>query len=171
LPIDATIPLTILRKRNIDMNSTKTIAAASAVLLVVGLAGCDKYTSSGETVGQKVDKAIDKTNQKVADASDKVGATVDQAGAAVSNVATSVSDKAIEAGTAINDGSITASINADLVKDPDLSVLKIDVDTRDGVVSLNGLVKDEASRLRAGTIASGIKGVIKVNNHLVVKKV
>ncbi|MBL8524730.1 MAG: BON domain-containing protein [Betaproteobacteria bacterium] len=153
------------------MNTSKTIAAISAVLLAVGLSACDKYTSSGETVGQKVDKAIDKTNEKVANVGDKVGATVDKAGSTVANVAGSVSDKAAETTTAINDGTITASINADLVKDPDLSVLKIDVDTREGVVSLNGLVKDEASRLRAGTIASGIKGVRQVNNHLVVKKV
>ncbi len=153
------------------MNTSKTIAAISAVLLAVGLSACDKYTSSGETVGQKVDKAIDKTNEKVADVGDKVGATVDKAGSTVANAAASVSDKAAETTTAINDGTITASINADLVKDPDLSVLKIDVDTREGVVSLNGLVKDEASRLRAATIASGIKGVRQVNNHLVVKKV
>ncbi len=152
------------------MNASRMIAAVSALLLALGLSACDKYTSSGETVGQKVDKAIDKTNQKVADASDKVGATVDKAGAAVSNVAGNVSDKAVETTVAINDGTITASINADLLKDPDMSVLKIDVDTRDGVVALNGLVKDEASRMRAGTIASGIKGVRQVNNYLVVKK-
>ena len=34
---------------------------------------------------------------------------------------------------------ITASVSAGLLKDPDPSALKIDVDTRNGVVSMYGL--------------------------------
>ena len=46
----------------------------------------------------------------------------------------------------LTDTAITASIKTDLLKDPDLSVLKIDVDTSGGVVTLNGLAGDEAMR-------------------------
>jgi osmotically-inducible protein OsmY len=68
------------------------------------------------------------------------------------------------------DGAITASIKASMLKDPDLSVLKIDVDTRDGVVVLNGLARDEAARERAGKIAEATKGVREVRNHLTTKQ-
>ena len=70
----------------------------------------------------------------------------------------------------MSDAAITASIKTDYLKDPDLSVLKIDVDTKDGVVTLNGLAGDEAARTRAEKLASAIKGVQEVRNHLVVKR-
>ena len=148
------------------------LAVISAAVLT--LTGCDKTTQSGETVGQKVDKAIDKTNATVAAASDKVGAQMDKAGAAMSSGASSLSadasNTAAKAGDAMSDAAITASINADLFKDPDLSVLKIDVDTKMGAVVLNGLTPSEAARERAEKIAAAVKGVTKVDNKLTVKK-
>ncbi len=70
----------------------------------------------------------------------------------------------------MSDAAITASIKTDYLKDPDLSVLKIDVDTRGGVVTLNGLAGDDAARSRAEKLASAIKGVREVRNFLVVKR-
>ena len=49
-------------------------------------------------------------------------------------------------------------------------VLKIDVDTNGGVVTLNGVVENEAARQRAEKIAGAIKGVKEVRNHLTVKR-
>jgi hyperosmotically inducible periplasmic protein len=148
------------------------LAAVSAMVLT--LAGCDKTTQSGETVGQKVDKAIDKTNETVAAAGDKMGAQMDKAGAAISSGASSLStdasSTAAKAGDVMSDAAITASINADLLKDPDLSVLKIDVDTKMGAVVLNGLTPSEEARARAEKIATAVKGVTKVDNKLTVKK-
>jgi osmotically-inducible protein OsmY len=85
---------------------------------------------------------------------------------------TSVKVTGISADTraAINDAAITASIKADLLRDPDLSVLKIDVDTRDGVVTLNGLAGNQAARTRAERMAQSVKGVREVRNHLTVKQ-
>jgi len=71
----------------------------------------------------------------------------------------------------VSDTAITASIKTDLLKDPDLSVLKIDVDTRDGVVTLNGLADNDDARNRAQKIAEGVKGVREVRNFLVTKRV
>ena len=71
----------------------------------------------------------------------------------------------------MGDTAITASIKTDLLKDPDLSVFKIDVDTKQGVVTLNGLADNEEARQRAEKIAEGIKGVREVRNFLVVKRV
>jgi Predicted periplasmic or secreted lipoprotein len=70
----------------------------------------------------------------------------------------------------LNDAAITASIKADLLRDPDLSVLKIDVDTHDGVVTLNGLAANDAARTRAERMAQSVKGVREVRNHLTTKQ-
>ena len=149
-----------------------------AIIAVVGtvtLVACDRQTDSGKTVGQKLDSAIDKSNEKVAVASAKVGVEIDKAGAAVSKAASSISAStnatAEKAGDIISDGAINGSINADLLKDTELSVFKIDVDVKLGVVTLNGLAPNEAARLRGGRIAASVKGVTEVKNNIVVKKV
>ena len=66
------------------------------------------------------------------------------------------------------DVKITASIKTELAKDPSLSALRIDVDTRDGLVSLHGTAPDSVSRERATRVAAAVKGVLGVDNKLVV---
>ena len=58
-----------------------------------------------------------------------------------------------------DDMAITASVSAGLLKDPDLSALKIDVETRNGVVSMYGPAPTAAAKDRATTIAKAVKGV------------
>jgi len=152
-----------------------TIAFGCAVALT--LAACGKTvapTASGETVGQKLDKAIDKTNEKMGALGNKVGAQIEKAGDAMSSAGTSLktsaNETAAKTGDAMSDVGITASINADLLKDPELSVIKIDVDTKMGAVVLNGLTPNEAARQRAERIAAAVKGVTTVSNNLTVKK-
>ena len=55
----------------------RSIVVAAVVGVVLLASGCDKYTDSGQTVGQKLDKAIDKTNASIAKAGDKVEQKVD----------------------------------------------------------------------------------------------
>jgi hyperosmotically inducible periplasmic protein len=161
------------------MNDSKSRFFAVAMMAIISavvltLAACDKRTDSGQTVGQKLDKAIDKTNENVGAVSDKVGAQMNKAGDAISSATTSLSANAsataAKTGDAISDAAITTSINADLLKDPELSVLKIDVDTKMGAVVLNGLTPNETARQRAEKIAGAVKGVTKVENNLTVKK-
>jgi hyperosmotically inducible periplasmic protein len=71
---------------------------------------------------------------------------------------------------ATSDAAITTSIKADYLKDPDLSVFKIDVDTKDGVVTLNGVADTAAAKSRAEKMAGAVKGVKEVRNHLTVKQ-
>ena len=75
-----------------------------------------------------------------------------------------------EKSTALSDAAITASVKADFLKDPDLSVLKIEVDTRDGVVTLNGLAENEPAKQRAERMAEAVKGVRQVRNYLTIKR-
>lgn len=85
---------------------------------------------------------------------------------------TSVSASGIspETRAKLGDAAIVASIKTGFLKDPDLSVLGIDVDVDGGVVTLNGLAENEQARERAGKIAGSVKGVREVRNHLTVKK-
>lgn len=162
----------------------RKLAIGATISLMLLAAGCDKYTKSGQTVGQKLDNAIDKTNAKIAAAGDKVEKRVGDAGAVVANAGESISSTtgaAIDkAGTAVfskvdqvgaiaEDSAITASIKADLLKDPGLSALGIEVNTVKGEVTLKGEVSTDVRKQRAGGIASHIVGVTKVNNLLSVR--
>jgi osmotically-inducible protein OsmY len=101
-------------------------------------------------------------------------AQMDQAKAdvkqAAKEVKQDVKDATAKAGPVMADSAITASIQTDFLKDPDLSVLKIDVDTKDGVVTLNGTAGNSDARSRAAKLASAIKGVKEVKNNLTVKQ-
>jgi hyperosmotically inducible protein len=56
-----------------------------------------------------------------------------------------------------------------LAKDPDLSAIKINVDTKGGAVSLKGPAPSAAAKARAEEIAKGVQGVTSVDNQLDVK--
>jgi osmotically-inducible protein OsmY len=160
---------------------SRAVLAATMTAAVLLAAGCDKYTDSGQTVGQKLDSAIDKTNAKMVSAADAAGSKVDQAGAAVSNAGKSISNttgsainkagdavfsKVDQVGVIVDDSAITASIKADLLKDPGLSALGIEVNTVKGEVTLKGTVSTEVRKQRAEGIASHIVGVTKTINLL-----
>jgi hyperosmotically inducible periplasmic protein len=146
-----------------------------ATLAALALASCDNHTD--RTVGQKLDSALERTQQKLAAAGDKIAQQTDRAVANVKEKTTA--DERANGGNGhtsdgskrvVSDTAITASIKTDYLKDPDLSVLKIDVDTRSGVVTLNGLAENEEARLRAERIAQSVKGVVEVRNFLVIKR-
>ena len=71
-------------------------------------------------------------------------------------------------GNVVEDAAITASVKSKLLADKDVSGLKIDVDTSNGVVTLNGTVDKKAEAQHAVTIAKQTKGVKRVVNHLTV---
>ena len=147
----------------------KYLALAALIGAALAAAACDKQTPSGETVGQKVDKALDKTNAAAGQAGQKIGEAAKSAEQAVKDTAEKVKEKAGQVGAILDDSAITAAIKADLVKDPGLSALKIEVNTVKGEVTLKGEVDSEAARARAGRIAAAVSGVVTVNNSLGVK--
>lgn len=154
---------------NSQSHFKKLLILPVVVAAALGVAGCDKQTSSGDTVGQKVDKAIDKTNTAVEQAGNKIEQTAKTAGDSIKSTADTVQQKAGEAGTVMDDSAITASIKADLLKEPGLSALKIDVNTVKGEVTLKGEAASAAAKDRAGQIAAAVNGVVKVNNTISVK--
>lgn len=71
-------------------------------------------------------------------------------------------------GEVVDDATITAQIKAKLAADPDLSALKINVDSNQGAVRLKGEVKTLALRRKAQELSQGIKGVKSVDNQLII---
>ncbi|MGB1539822.1 MAG: BON domain-containing protein [Rickettsiales bacterium] len=69
-------------------------------------------------------------------------------------------------GTIFSDAGITSSINAQYARADGVSVLDINVDTYNGVVTLYGNVPSQASADKAVAIAQSTKGVKKVFSRL-----
>ena len=72
------------------------------------------------------------------------------------------------AGQAIDDVTIGTKMKSALAADPELSALKINVDTTQGHVRLRGEVKSVALRRKAEDMAGKIEGVKSVDNQLLV---
>uniref|UniRef100_A0A832LXQ2 Osmotically-inducible protein Y n=1 Tax=Caldimicrobium thiodismutans TaxID=1653476 RepID=A0A832LXQ2_9BACT len=73
-------------------------------------------------------------------------------------------------GTQVDDAIITTKVKTKLIEDPITKARKIDVDTVNGVVTLNGLVDSEEEIQRAVAIAQSVPGVKRVVNNLRVGK-
>jgi osmotically-inducible protein OsmY len=71
-------------------------------------------------------------------------------------------------GQAVDDVTIGTRLKAALAADPDLSALKINVDTTQGAVRLRGEVKSMALRRKAEDLARRIEGVKSVDNQLII---
>ena len=155
------------------------LAAAVATL---ALAGCSR--EDNRSAGQQIDSTVAKAERRTDDATAaakkeldqariSTEAAADKAGAAVGKAADTVAGKIDSAATTVRnkvaDASITASVNAELAKDPALSALRINVDTTDGQVLLKGTAPDRTARDRATRLAAGVKGVSKVDNQLEVR--
>ena len=155
-------------------------AIVALTALSLGLAACDK-AQEPPTAGQRLDSAIQQTDQAAADAKVKAEQALqttenklDQGAAkvesAAQNAGESMKNAANSAAALADDASITARISAALAKDPDLSAIKIDVDTKAGAVRLSGPAPSEAAKDRASNLAKSVEGVTSVNNELVVGK-
>lgn len=141
--------------------SRQTVALASAGALILMLAACGKKADD-QTVGQKLDAAVTQTGQAAASARSDAREAVQQTRDAVKETGEKMADK-------LSDATITAEVNAGLARDADLSAIKINVDTRDGKVTLTGPAPTAMARDRATAIARGVKGVNAVDNQLVVR--
>ena len=78
-------------------------------------------------------------------------------------------EKTKSTGEYIDDAAITAKVKAEIIREPSLKALQINVDTYKGAVQLSGFVESEASVNKAGEVAAGVSGVKSVKNNLIVK--
>ena|SRR5215203_1644764 len=67
-------------------------------------------------------------------------------------------------GTKVDDAAITAKVKSKLAADGDINPFNIDVDTNEGVVTLQGRVEKEEARTKAEQLARETDGVRRVIN-------
>ena len=148
------------------------LALSCSLVLLTALAACGKKIDD-QTVGQKLDTAVAKTEQAATDAKAKAETSMGKAEDAMKDAASkaeaSGKSTADKMANTMDDVSITTAVSAALVRDPDLSALKIDVDTKNGSVTLNGPAPTLAAKEKATTLAKAVKGVTSVDNKLMVK--
>lgn len=72
-----------------------------------------------------------------------------------------------QTGEVVTDAAITSAVKTKLLGDPDVKGLNIDVDTKNGVVTLSGKVNTAAERAEALRLARTTKGVKRVTDKLV----
>ncbi len=157
---------------NTPLRSLLSIAIAT-VAAVGLLAGCEQKTTtqspdgtSKTTTTTSVGNPAPQTTAEVKADTKEMGADVKSAAKEVGNDMSRAADKA---GTVIQDSAITATVKTALLADPDVKGLKIDVDTKNGVVTLKGTADKPANRARAVAIAKDTNGVKSVEDQLVVK--
>ncbi len=131
------------------MNSIqrRTALLASSLAIVLAMAACER--PDNPAVGAKM----------------AVGAKQD-AGDAPARAADNTKLMGASSSDNVDDATITSKVNASLAADRDLSAIRIDVDTQNGVVTLSGPAPSVTARERASEIARGVKGVSSVNNQL-----
>lgn len=137
---------------------TSVVAVSTMVLLG---AGCDRKDKD-TTAGEKVDNAVATTKHETNDAANNTANAVDNAGHNTANATAN-------AGQAIDDAAITTALKGKYVIDSDLKAIDINVDTKDGVVTLTGAAPSPAAVDKATTVARTVDGVKDVKNQLTVK--
>jgi osmotically-inducible protein OsmY len=140
--------------------SRPLLALACAAAVLLALTACGKQED--KTVGQSIDASIAKTEEAAKKAEETMAQAAKDAQAAGNQASTTLGEK-------VDDLAITASVTGGFAKDPDLSAIKISVDTKDGVVTLSGPAPTAAAKDKATDIAKQVKGVTSVNNQLMVK--
>ena len=168
------------------------VAAAVAATLMLG--GCDRPDSSQpRAVTPSYDSGIAKPVDKSADAMAERSASMapeklapeksadtpaaDKSAnlaAADKSADTAAADKSADTGSTLvaaarDDAAITAKVTQSIKSDTALKAMPIQVDTKDGVVTLSGTVDTQDMRLHAHEIAATTSGVARVIDNLTVK--
>ncbi len=125
----------------------RTALLASSLAIVLAMAACERPDNAA--VGAKMAAGA---KQDARDAPARAADNTRLMGASSSD--------------SVDDATITSKVNASLAADRDLSAIRIDVDTQNGVVTLSGPAPSVTARERASEIARGVKGVSSVNNQL-----
>jgi hyperosmotically inducible protein len=94
---------------------------------------------------------------------------VDSARDAGAKVGETVAEGANQVQRAATDAALTAKIKSKMALDDTIEARNIDIDTMNGVVTLNGYVHDAQGRDRAVQLARETDGVVSVVDHLTIR--
>lgn len=149
----------------------KTTPLFAALVAALALGACSRQDD--RAVGQRADDTVARVEQKAEPAKSETNSAANEAKSSARDAAADAKVAAAEAGdkvaAAVNDATITTTINAELAKDQVLKATRIDVDTSQGHVALRGSAPTPEAKERATQIAAAVKGVTSVDNLLTVE--
>jgi osmotically-inducible protein OsmY len=112
----------------------------------------ERTEDAARNVGEKTADATRNAREKTADAARNAGEKT--------------ADAARRTGAVVTDAAITTAVKTKFLADTAVKGLSIDVDTKDGVVTLTGNVTSKAEANRALMLARNTEGVKRVVNNL-----
>ncbi len=130
----------------------QNLAFLAISLVFVFGAACGAARRSGSTVKD----ATVATGQEVGDKAEDAAHATANAGK--------------ELARTVDDATITSAVKMKFAKDETVKAFDINVDTKDGNVTLNGAVSSQAEASRAITLARTVEGVKNVTSNLTVRK-
>jgi hyperosmotically inducible protein len=80
-----------------------------------------------------------------------------------------VTDRQTTVGQAVDDTAITTRVKARMAEDPNVSAMRIEVETLNGVVQLAGFATSQAEKDRAAMLARNVPNVRDVRNNIIVR--
>jgi osmotically-inducible protein OsmY len=126
------------------------------VLVLIILVGVGGFFLGWWGSNAQRDPAVGTSGSPGVERARDVGAQVGEGAARAAN----------QAKDAVGEGTLTAKIKSKMALDDIVKASAIDVDTRDGVVTLSGTVTSEAERQRAVQLARETEGVRSVEDRL-----
>jgi hyperosmotically inducible periplasmic protein len=138
--------------------------------ITVNQAAATTQEHVGERAGESIKDATRTAGEKIEDGATATKNGIEKGVDATKDAARTATDKtktgAEKTGEFVTDAAITTAVKTKLLADGKTPGLKIDVDTKDGVVTLSGTVKTRAEIDKAVADARGTKGVTRVVNDL-----
>jgi hyperosmotically inducible protein len=134
-------------------------ASSLAVLFALGACGQRVDTASNEaaqpSVSTRTEQAANEAKQETREAAADTNTAVMGAGAAMGNK--------------IDDAQIVTKVKGKFAADDEIKALSIDVDAKDGMVTLSGTVPSEKAKERASDLVRNTEDVKGLDNKLTVK--
>jgi len=139
---------------NTELNNFRIDTAVNGgVVTLTGMVGSEVQKDLAEEIAVNLDGVTSVNNMLTVGESDY---SLDEAGRKFTN--------------AFYDMTTTARIKSNFAMNSQLSALDINIDTKDGVVTLQGQAESDAAKQLAEEIAAGYDHVVRVDNRLVVSR-
>jgi hyperosmotically inducible periplasmic protein len=117
----------------------------------------EEFKDDAEGIANEAKKDADEAGDEVADS---------DIGEETKEVGRDIKEGVQEAGSELKDAGITTAVKAKFAADDLVKASNIDVDTENGVVTLNGTVGSKKESTQAVTLAKTVDGVRSVRNRL-----
>lgn len=127
--------------------SSKMILASVSLVCAVALTACDK-SGPNEDLSKKIDDKNNQMTTKMENAADKIAG------------------KEEKTEEFLDDAAITAKVKSAILAETGLRVLKVHVETVNGVVTLVGSADSQQNIEKAKEVAKAVEGVKDVENRL-----